>query len=89
MIQNCSFAELDNNGYMIYNVIDNPSKSPKTCVGYYITNGKGIELTWYKADQSDRTVYIDKATGEEVEINTGKTYVALVPSDTWNDVQIK
>ena len=89
LIQNCSFTELDNNGYMIYNVIDNPNKSPMTCVAYYITNGKGIELTWYKADQSDRTVYIDKATGEEVEINTGKTYVALVPSDTWNDVQMK
>lgn len=49
---------------------------------------KGIDVTWLKADQSDKTIFMDKATGEEVEINTGKTYVALVPSDSWNDVVI-
>ena len=53
-----------------------------------ISNGKGIDVTWLKADQSDKTIFMDKATGEEVEINTGKTYVALVPSDSWNDVVI-
>ncbi len=88
LIQNCSFNQLDPNGYMIYNVVDNPNNNPNVCVGYYITNGKGIDVTWLKADQSDKTIFMDKATGEEVEINTGKTYVALVPSDSWNDVVI-
>ena len=28
-------------------------------------------------------------TGEEIEVNTGKTYISLVPSDGWNNVVIK
>ena len=56
---------------------------------YYITNGKAIEVTWIKAGESDKTIYLDKQTGEEIELNTGKTYVALVPSDSWNNVVIR
>ena len=28
-------------------------------------------------------------TGEEIEVNTGKTYISLIPSDGWNNVVIK
>lgn len=39
---------------------------------YYITNGKAVEVTWIKAGESDPTIYLDKKTGEQIEMNTGK-----------------
>ena len=83
MIQDTTFKQLDDNGYLIYNAIDSGRDA------YYITNGKAIEVTWIKAGESDKTIYLDKQTGEEIELNTGKTYVALVPSDSWNNVVIR
>ena len=83
LIQDTTFAQLDRNGYMIYNVID-VGRS-----GYYITNGKAIEVVWAKVGENAPTIYFDKLTGEQLQINTGKTYIALVPSDTWANVAIK
>lgn len=83
LIQDVTFSQLDSNGYMIYNAIDSGRQ------GYYITNGKAIEVTWTKAGESDITVFYDKKTGAEIEINTGKTYIALVPSDGWSDLVLK
>lgn len=34
------------------------------------------------------TVFLDKTTGEQIEMNTGKTYIALVPSDGWSSMEI-
>lgn len=83
LIQDTTFSQLDKNGYMIYNVVD-AGRS-----GYYITNGKAIEVVWAKMGENTPTVYFDKATGMPIQINTGKTYIALVPSDSWADVVIK
>lgn len=83
LIQDTTFSQLDENGYMIYNVIGSGRDA------YYITNGKAIEVTWIKPGESDVTIYLNKQTGEQIELNTGKTYVALVPSDSWNKVVIK
>lgn len=83
LIQNTTFSQLDENGYLIYNAIDSGRDA------YYITNGKAIEVTWIKAGESEPTIYLDKKTGEQIGLNTGKTYVALVPSDSWDDVVIK
>ncbi|MDE7202741.1 MAG: DUF3048 domain-containing protein [Lachnospiraceae bacterium] len=83
LIQNTTFKQLDENGYLIYNAIDSGRDA------YFITNGKAIEVTWIKAGESDKTIYLNKQTGEEIELNTGKTYVALVPSDSWSSVVIK
>lgn len=80
LIQSCSFADLGE-GYLVYNVIDNSGNS-----GYYITNGKAVKVTWYKKSDTAPTVYINDSTGEEIELNTGKTYISIVPSDSWNDV---
>ena len=84
LLQNTTFSELDQNGYMIYNAIDTSKRS-----GYYMTNGKAIEIYWMKSSESGITVYYDKKTGEEIEINTGKTYISLVPSDGWSDLVIE
>ena len=64
-------------------------KNIGTFNGYYITNGKAVEVTWIKAGESDPTIYLDKKTGEQIEMNTGKTYVSLVPSDSWSDMAIQ
>lgn len=82
ILQDTTFSELGE-GYLIYNAIDSGR------YGYYITNGKAIEVTWTKSGESDITVYYDKKTGEEIEINTGKTYISLIPSDSWSDIVIK
>ncbi|MGN0168099.1 MAG: DUF3048 domain-containing protein [Acetatifactor sp.] len=82
ILQDTTFAELGE-GYLIYNAIDSGRD------GYYITNGKAIEITWTKSGESDITVYYDKKTGEEIEINTGKTYISLIPSDSWSELVIK
>ena len=81
IIQDCSYEKLDENGYMKYNVVD--FNKP----GYYITNGEAIPITWTKSDETDLTRYYD-ANGQEITVNTGKTYIALVPEDTWNEVGI-
>lgn len=83
LIQDTTFTQLDSNGYLIYNAIDMGRS------GYYITNGKAIEVTWAKTADTTPTVYFDKATGAPLQINTGKTYIALVPSDSWASVVIK
>lgn len=82
LIQDTTFSQLDQNGYMIYNAIDSKRSA------YYITNGKAVEVIWIKPGESDITIYLDKQTGEQIELNTGKTYVALVPSDSWDDIVI-
>lgn len=57
--------------------------------GYYITNGEAVPITWYKAADTDITVFKNKQTGEEITLNTGKTYIAIVPSDYWDQLVIK
>ncbi|WP_029233299.1 DUF3048 domain-containing protein [Butyrivibrio sp. VCB2006] len=76
ILQNTSFTSLDKNGYMTYNVVGSGS-------GYYLTNGKAVPITWSKASETGMTHYFD-AAGNEIAINRGKTYIGLVPSDTWN-----
>ncbi|MCD8038097.1 MAG: DUF3048 domain-containing protein [Lachnospiraceae bacterium] len=83
LIQDTTFSQLDDNGYLIYNAIDSGRDA------YFITDGKAIEVTWIKSGESEPTIYLDKQTGEQIELNTGKTYVALVPSDSWDDIVIK
>lgn len=82
LIQNCTFHLYDENGYMIYNCIDAQRE------GYYVTNGKAMPITWSKTGDTEPTRYYDK-DGNEIEINTGKTYVTLVPDDGWDNLSIK
>ena len=84
LIQDTTFAQLDKNGYLIYNAIYLGLRS-----GYYITDGKVIEVVWIKAAENAPTLYFDKLTGLPIQLNTGKTYIALVPNDSWNQVVIQ
>ena len=82
LIQDTTFSQLDKNGYMIYNAID-VGRS-----GYYITDGKMIPIVWAKTGENTPTIYV-RLTGEPIVLNTGKTYIALVPSDSWANIVIK
>ncbi len=82
IIQECSFSQLDDNGYMIFNVIGHGS------LGYYVTNGNAIPISWVKQSATSPTKYYSLNTGEEITLNTGKTYIGLVPSDDWEDLVI-
>ena len=63
-------------------------KNIGTFNGYYITNGKAEEITWSKGGLTDNTKYYD-ASGNEIKINIGKTYIALVPDDAWGDLVVE
>ena len=82
LIQECTYTELDENGYMIYNCID--SSRP----GYYISNGYAQPITWTKDSETGLTRYYD-ASGNELRINCGKTYITLVPDDKWSSLVIR
>ena len=81
LIQKCDFNQLDDEGYLIYNCIDSGKQ------GWYITNGVGKVITWVKDKDTHLTKYYDDK-GEEIQINTGKTYISLVPSDTWESLTV-
>lgn len=72
----------DQNGYMYFQLENASGK------GYYIVNGEMIKITWTKGDLTSPTQYFD-ANGNELVLNVGKTYIAIVPSDAWNDVEVK
>lgn len=82
LIQNCRYVKFDDNGYMMFHSIDFNRD------GYYITDGKCIPITWSKEDELTPTRYYDK-DGEEIVLNTGRTYVALVPDDIWSGLSIE
>ncbi len=82
IIQNSTYTKLDENGYLIYNCIDENRD------GYYITNGEAIPITWTKAGETQITRYYDMS-GNEIAINRGKTYISLVPDDIWSSLVIE
>lgn len=82
LIQCASHTQYDANGYMQFNILD------KTGDGYYITGGKAIPVTWSKGHDMDPTRFYD-AAGNEVTLNTGKTYIALVSDTRWSELVLK
>ena len=81
IIQDVTFSELDENGYMIFNCIGEGRG------GWYITNGKAMPIEWKKLSQTDVTRFYDM-DGNEIKVNTGKTYIALCPDDDVQDIEI-
>ena len=49
-----------------------------TLDGYYITNGKAIEIECIKSSRKAQTVYKD-LNGNEINVNDGNTFVQIVP----------
>jgi len=46
--------------------------------GYYITNGKAIEITCIKSTRTSQTVYKD-LNGNEINVNDGNTFIHICP----------
>ena len=51
-----------------------------TFKGYYVTNGKAIEITCQKDSRSEQTVYKD-LEGNEIKVNDGNTWINICPID--------
>lgn len=72
--------------YQIYNfnLPDNDNvgrqdlKNIGSGTGYYVTNGKMIEINWEKTSREGRTVYTT-TDGEELLLNPGNTFVQIIP----------
>ena len=82
LLQNARYVVFDDHGYMMFHSIDFNRE------GYYITNGKAIKITWSKSEELAITQYYD-LDGNEITLNTGRTYVALVPDDIWSGLEIQ
>lgn len=81
LIQAVPVKVLDEKGYL---EIDTTAGGE----GYYITDGKAIKVTWSKEDLYSRAAYYDE-NGNEIEINTGKTWVCVVNQDKLDKVTIE
>lgn len=81
LIQSCGYTQYDEHGYLIFDCVSQGG-------GYYVTNEKAIPVTWKKEKMTSPTRYYD-AAGNEIKINTGKTYVGFVPVDDWLDLVIE
>jgi len=57
-----------------------------TLKGYYITNGKAIEIECYKSSRKEQTVYRD-LEGNEIDVNDGNTFIQIVPINTKVSIQ--
>ncbi len=82
IIQCAERHQYDENGYMQFNLINESGK------GYYITDGHAVPITWEKGHDASVTKYYD-ASGNEIVLNTGKTYVGLVANHRWSDLVLK
>lgn len=90
LVLSCTFSQLDEHGYMIYNYYNYTSNLSQKASGYYLTNGNAIPIKWSKTNNdSEPAHYYDATTGEEIELNAGKIYINLVPADNWNKLSIK
>jgi len=76
IIQFTESADLDPKGYKAFAMVDTRGLD-----GYYCTQGKVIPITWKKTDDYAPTKYYDKA-GNEIVLNTGKTYIAVAEQGT-------
>ena len=82
ILQSARLHKFDDNGYMMFYAMDVGKE------GYYITKGKAIKIVWTKPeDACSPTKYYD-ADGNEIVINTGKTYIAIIPDDIYSGLTI-
>ena len=81
-LQCATMKQLDANGYMIYNVIDNAR------LGLYFTNGRYKGVSWVKSGETEITHFYDES-GNEIEINNGKTYIGLIPEEYWDSIVLQ
>ena len=57
--------------------------------GYYLTGGKAIPIIWDKTGETELTKYYNTLTGEIQKMNVGKTYIAIVPQNYWDEIIVE
>lgn len=72
---------IDKKGYQTMDIENSSGK------GYYITNGKAVDITWKKNESTKRMHYYDK-DGNELAVNAGKTYIAIFPESRADKLKI-
>lgn len=77
IFQNSTWRKYDDNGYLNIDV-------DAGNVGKYFVNGKAIDITWEKHEPWGATFYYNAATGEQITMDTGKTWVCII-QDTYAD----
>lgn len=82
----CDFVEYDEHGYMCYFAMNDAHNNQ---VGYFVTEGKAVPIKWSKKDMYNLTEFTNAATGEDIVLNTGKTYITYVPQDVWGKLVIE
>ncbi|MGI6006925.1 MAG: DUF3048 domain-containing protein [Ruminococcus sp.] len=80
LIQISSWRNYDENGYLNIDV-DTPGD------GIFITAGKAIPVTWKKHTPWGPTYYYD-SNGNEITLNTGKTWVCIVQDTYRSDISV-
>lgn len=81
IIQESTFTQFDEHGYMNFWIHENENMH-----GYFITNGKAVPITWAKDDFDMFPTQFYTADGNMIQLNTGKTYVCIVPDDVWDEI---
>lgn len=76
ILQYSTWRNYDENGYLNIDV-------DAGNVGKYIVNGKAIDITWKKHTPWGPTYYYD-ANGNQITLDTGKTFVCII-QDTYAD----
>ncbi|MBB6217918.1 hypothetical protein HNQ80_004054 [Anaerosolibacter carboniphilus] len=71
IIQKCDTEAIDSVGRL-------EMKVTGTGTGYFLTNGKMMEITWEKKSRKARTKYFD-GNGKEIRLNPGVTWIELIP----------
>lgn len=80
LIQNSNVRTLDDKGYL-------EIATTGEGTGWYITDGKAIDLTWKRADNFSPTQYFD-SDGNEIVLNQGKTWVCITDNSHLDRVHI-
>jgi len=78
-VRNYDLPDVEDKGRQDVETVGNGS-------GYYITNGKMVEINWSKASRKEKTIYT-LADGTELKLNPGNTYVQIVPVSSTITIQ--
>ncbi|MBO5166164.1 MAG: DUF3048 domain-containing protein [Lachnospiraceae bacterium] len=70
IIQDTAWEYREDNKYLKFQTNDSGR------MGWYFTQGRGIQITWTKEDDFSPTRYYDM-DGNEIEINAGHTYIGV------------
>ena len=83
IIYECPIYQYDTNGYMFYPFMESSGD------GYFITEGKCVKITWVNENEMSMTHYYAYGSEVDIPLNVGKTYIAICPEDTWDQLVLE